>query len=142
MAITKSLDIGAVASATSVSVKQKNQNNAANLRPEKIVVIGQQSTSSATADNELYLASGNPDDAGVLFGFGSPLHRMAKKLFPKAGNGSKVETYFLPVAAPTTSTAEVKKIAATVATNVTKTFNGYLLLKDMIFEGQVSSIRF
>ena len=70
MAITKSLDIGAVASATSVSVKQKNQNNAANLRPEKIVVIGQQSTSSATANNELYLASGNPDDAGVLFGFG------------------------------------------------------------------------
>lgn len=134
MAITKSLDIGAVASATSVSVKQKNQNNAANLRPEKIVVIGQQSTSSATANNELYLASGNPDDAGVLFGFGSPLHRMAKKLFPKAGNGSKVETYFLPVAAPTTSTAEVKKIAATVATSVTKTFNGYLLLKDMIFE--------
>ena len=49
MAITKSLDIGAVASATSVSVKQKNQNNAANLRPEKIVVIGQPATNSTIA---------------------------------------------------------------------------------------------
>lgn len=135
MAITKSLDIGAVASATSVSVKQKNQNNAASLRPEKIVVIGQASTGSSIATNELYLASGNPDDAGVLFGYGSPLHRMAKKLFPKAGNGSKVETYYLPVPAPSTGAAEVKTITATVGENkVTKTFNGYIQLKDMIFE--------
>lgn len=135
MAITKSLDIGAVASATSVSVKQKNQNNAANLRPEKIVVIGQPATNSTIATNELYLASGNPDDAGVLFGFGSPLHLMARKLFPKAGNGSKVETYYLPVAAPTTGASEEKTITLEVgASGVTKTFNGYIMLKDMVFE--------
>ena len=135
MAITKSLDIGAVASATSVSIKQKNQNNAASLRPEKIVVIGQPSTGSDITLNELYLASGNPDDAGVMFGFGSPLHRMAKKLFPKAGNGSKVETYYLPIAAPTTGAIEQQTISLDIADGgVTKTFNGYIMLKDMIFE--------
>ena len=134
MAITKSLDIGAVASATSVSVKQKNQNNAANLRPEKIVVIGQAATGSSVTTNKLYLASGNPDDAGVMFGFGSPLHRMAIKLFPKAGNGSKVETYYLPVAAPTTGAVEEKTITLTVSTAITKSFNGYINVKDMIFE--------
>lgn len=135
MAITKSLDIGAVASATSVSVKQQNQNNAASLRPEKIVVIGQASTGSNIKTNELYLASGNPDDAGILFGYGSPMHRMAKKLFPKAGNGSKVETYYLPVAAPTTAAAEVKNIKVTVGeSGVIKSFNGYIKVKDMIFE--------
>ena len=41
MAITKSLDVSAIASATSVTVKQRNQQTAANLRPEKIVCIGQ-----------------------------------------------------------------------------------------------------
>lgn len=134
-AITKSLDIGAVASATSVSIKQKNQNNAANLRPEKIVVIGQASTSASVETNRLYLASGNSDDAGVIFGFGSPLHRMARKLFPKAGNGSKVETYYLPVAAPSTGAVEKQTISFDVANGgVTKSFNGYILLKDMIFE--------
>ena len=95
MAITKSLDVSAIASATSVSVKQKNQQNAANLRPELIVCIGQAQTGKSVNFNELVLASGNADDAGVIFGFGSPLHRMARKLFPKAGNGAKGDVYYL-----------------------------------------------
>lgn len=132
MAITKSLDISAVASATSVTVKQKKQNNAANLRPEVIVCIGQAQTGKNVTVNELALASGNADDAGVIYGFGSPLHRMAKKLFPKAGNGSKVDTYYLPVAAPSTASANVKTI--TIAGTVKKSFNGYLKLRDQIFE--------
>ena len=137
VAITKSLDVSAVASATSVSVKQQNQNTAANLRPEILVCIGQAQTGVSVETNKLYLASGNPDDAGVMFGFGSPLHRMALKLFPKAGNGSKIETYYLPVAAPsaTGSHAAVKTISPALGTNgITKTINGYFRLKDQIFE--------
>lgn len=132
MAITKSLDVSAIASATSVSVKQQNQQNAANLRPEVIVCIGQAQTGKAITPNELVLASGNADDIGVIFGFGSPLHRMAIKLFPKAGNGSKVTTYFLPVEAPKTGKANIQTI--TVAGTVTKSFNGYVRLRDQIFE--------
>lgn len=135
MAITKSLDVSAVASATSVSVKQQNQQTAANLRPEMIVCIGQAQDGKSVDVDKLYLASGNADDVGVVFGFGSPLHRMAIKLFPKAGNGSKVDTYFLPVAAPTNSKATKKTVTATLSTNgITKTINGYFKLKDQIFE--------
>lgn len=135
MAITKSLDISATASATSVSVRQKAQNNAANLRPECVVCIGQAQTDKTIAENELVLASGNPDDAGVLFGFGSPLHRMALKLFPKAGNGSRVTTYFLPVAAPATAAAEVKTVTVSVgASGVKRNFNGVFNLRDLVFE--------
>lgn len=132
MAITKSLDVSAIASATSVSVKQQNQQNAANLRPEVIVCIGQAQTGKVITPNELVLASGNADDIGVIFGFGSPLHRMAIKLFPKAGNGSKVTTYFLPVEAPKTGKANIQTV--TVAGTVTKSFNGYIKLRDQIFE--------
>ena len=134
MTITKTLDPSAIASATSVAVKQKVQNNAANLRPEVVVCIGQAQTGITAHLNELTLASGNADDIGVMFGFGSPLHRMAKKLFPKNGNGSKVDTYFIGVAAPGTSTAEVKKITVTAADGVKKSLNGYILVNDMTFE--------
>ena len=79
MAITKGLDVSAIASATSVIVKQKNQQNAANLRPELIVCLGQAQTGKTTKNGELVLASGNADDIGTIYGFGSPLHRMAKK---------------------------------------------------------------
>lgn len=134
MAITKSLDVSAIASATSVSVKQKNQQTAANLRPEVVVCIGQSQTGKTVTKNELVLASGNADDIGTIYGFGSPLHRMAKKLFPKAGNGSKVDTYFMAVEAPEVSTAEVKTLTVTAANGISKSMNGYIVIDDLIFE--------
>lgn len=134
MAITKGLDVAAIASATSVTVKQKNQQNAANLRPEKIVCIGQKQTGSTAKLNEVVLASGNPDDIGTIFGFGSPLHRMARKLFPKAGNGSKVETYFIAVDEPKNAKAEEKTLTITSANGIKKSINAYFVLNDLIFE--------
>jgi len=134
MAITKGLDTSAIASATSVIVKQKNQQNAANLRPELIVCIGQAQTGSTAKTNELVLASGNADDVGTTYGFGSPLHRMAKKLFPKAGNGSKVDTYFIAVDAPSNAEAEVKTLTITAKEGILKSLNAYFVLNDLIFE--------
>ena len=135
MAITKGLDVSAIASATSVIVKQRNQQNAANLRPELIVCIGQAQTGSRAKTNELVLASGNADDIGTIYGFGSPLHRMAKKLFPKAGNGSKVDTYFIAVEKPNNAVAEVKTLTIGAENNILKSFNGYFVLNDLTFEG-------
>lgn len=133
MAITKGLDVSAIASATSVIVKQRNQQNAANLRPELIVCIGQAQTDSKAKTNELVLASGNADDIGTIYGFGSPLHRMAKKLFPKAGNGSKVDTYFIAINEPKNAVAEVKTLTITVE-KILKSLNGYFVLNDLTFE--------
>ena len=123
MTITKGLDISAIASATSVTVKQKNQQNAANLRPEIIVFIGQKQTGSKAKTKELVLTSGNADDIGTICGFGSPLHRMARKLFPKAGNGSKVTTYFIAVDEPKNAVAEVKTLTISATRGIlNKTF--------------------
>ena len=134
MTITTSLEPGAIASATSVSVKQKNEQNTANLRPEIIVAIGQAQTGKTVTENKLFYASGNADDIGVTCGFGSPLHRMAKKLFPKAGNGSKVDTYFIVLEAPSTAKEEIKTLTVKVQESIKKSFNGYFILNDLIFE--------
>ena len=134
MTITKSLDVGAIASATSVSVQQKNQQTAATYRPEVLVCIGQAQTGKTVVENELVLASGNADDIGVAYGFGSPLHRMARKLFPKSGNGSKVDTYFMAVEAPGTSSAEVQTITINAEDKIKKSLNAYFVLNDLVFE--------
>lgn len=134
MAITKSLDVSAIASATSVTVKQRNQQTAANLRPEKIVCIGQAQDGKTIEKNKPVLASGNSDDIGVIYGFGSPLHRMAIKLFPKNGNGSKVDTYFMGVDAPSTASAEVQTLAIAATSGIKKSLNGYIVLNDLVFE--------
>lgn len=134
MAITKSLDVGAIASATSVSIQQKNQQNAASYRPEILVCIGQAQTGKDVATNELVLASGNADDVGVVYGFGSPLHRMARKLFPKSGNGSKVDTYFMAVDAPSTGDAEVQTLTIKADEKIKKSLNAYFVLNDLVFE--------
>lgn len=133
MAIDTSLDTSALASATAVSFKQRKQNNSATYRPEKLVCIGQVQTGKEVKYNVPSLASGNADDIGTLYGFGSPLHRMARKLFPKNGNGCKVDTYIIPLKAPTTAAAEVKTVTV-AATSVTKSFNGYVTLRDLPFE--------
>lgn len=132
MAIEKSLDTAALASATAVSFKQRKQSNSAVYRPEKLVVIGQVQTGKTPKYNIPALCS-NADDAGVLYGYGSPLHRIACKLFPRSGNGCKVDTYFIPVEVPKTGAAEVQTVTIT-ATNVTKSFNGYIKVQDLPFE--------
>lgn len=133
--ILKSLDPNATASATSVSVVQKTSVNAADMRPEKVVVIGQYQDGKTVEENKIYLASGNPDDVGVAFGFGSPLHRMALKLFPRADNGCKVEAYFIPIKPPAVSNAQVTKLSVNVDENgVKKAFTGYIRIKNMPFE--------
>lgn len=130
---TTSLDSNALASATGVSTQQAESSIETKNRPEKIVCIGTVQTGKNVKFNKPVLASGSADDIGILFGFGSPLHRMAKKLFPIAGNGSNVDTYFLPVPAPKTASAEVQTITVT-AESVAKSFNGYIKFRDLPFE--------
>jgi phage tail sheath gpL-like len=59
---------------------------------------------------------------------------MAIKLFPKAGNGSKVTTYFMPVAAPSSGSPKACIKTLTAAGTVSKTFNGFIKLRDQVFE--------
>ena len=132
--IVTSLDSTAIASATSIVVKQKSEKNIAITRPEKIVFIGQAQTNKSITTNKLYLASGNSDDVGAICGFGSPLHRMAMKLFPKAGNGSKVDTYYIAVPEPTEAQAEEKTLTISVNSNIKKSFTGKFIYNDLIFE--------
>lgn len=120
------------ASAVNVAFQQMAQNVSPTARPEKIVVIGNAQDGKTVTTNKLFLASGNPDDIGVQFGFGSPLHRMAEKLFPQNRNGSKVDTYFMAVAEPTGGAAHVLDV--NITGTASKSFTCYFRYKELEFE--------
>ena len=132
MTYSYGLDSSAMASATSVVYNQKKETSAAVSRPEKIFVLANPQTGKTVDYNKPVLSSGNAEDIGVAFGFGSPLHRMAKKLFPEDKTGSKVDTYFVPVEEPEKASACAINLQASGTAK--KNFNAYLKYKDQIFE--------
>lgn len=130
--VVKSINPNALASATGVTFQQQSQTTAANARPEKLLFIGNAQDGKKYEKNTIYLGSGNADDVGTMFGFGSPLHRMALKAYPVSGNGSQVDTYFLPVAAPESGVKH--KLTLTVSGKAKVNSTMYLQFKEQVFE--------
>jgi len=128
--VTQTLDPNAVASATSIAFQQKAQTTGAFSRDEKILVIGNYTTDKSVVDNQIKQFF-NADDVATYYGFGSPLHRMAMKLFPKDNNGSKVSTYFMGVDG--NGTSQVMTVGILSGTP-TKNFTCYLRFKELVFE--------
>jgi hypothetical protein len=131
--IAKSLNPNALASATSVTFKQKAQATGAFARDERILVIGNYQDGKSIVEN-LIKQFTNANDVGIVYGFESPLHRMALKLFPEDNNGSKVDTYFIPVDSPTTNATKHTIKVSIIGTTPNKNFNCYLRFKELVFE--------
>lgn len=126
---TKSLSQNCLASATSITFQQKAQTTGAFARDEKILVIGSPNGSKELPEN-IIRQFNNSNDVAIVYGFGSPLHRMAMKLFPEDGNGSKVETCFTSIDGNGTN----HKIKLNVLGIPNKNFTCYLRFKELVFE--------
>lgn len=122
MAIIKSFDPLAKASATSIVFKQKNNEKEPFARQEIIALIAQPQTGkTGVVFNQPILASGVAEDEGVRYGFGSPIHLAIKKLFPRDGNGARVPVYIVPVEDDVSAVASTGSIVFSGTAN--KTFN-------------------
>ena len=123
-------------SATSITFQQKAQNTGTFTRDEKILVIGSLNDSKELPENIIIRQFNNSNDVVIVYGFGSPLHRMAIKLFPENGNGSKVEIYFASI--PNNENDNNKftnhKIKLNVLGTLNKNFTCYLKFKELVFE--------
>jgi hypothetical protein len=131
MTITKSLNPNALASAATVAFKQLSQNIGAIAREERIAVLGQPKTGASFVDYEVKNLF-SADDVASRYGYGSPLHRMAIKLFPLDGNGAKVPVYFIPIPPATGAIAQVDTISTTGTP--TKNATLYLRFNELVFE--------
>ena len=81
-----SVDVSAVARVLGITTEYKDlRGSSVVFLPQAIAVIGQGATASTYATTPVQ--SSSPADIGATFGFGSPLHLAAKKLFPTNGDG-------------------------------------------------------
>jgi phage tail sheath gpL-like len=129
----KTFDPLARASATSISFRQKNNEKGAFARQEIIVAIAQYQTGkTGIVANKPILSSGVSNDEGVRFGFGSPLHLISQKLFPRNKNGAKVPVYFIPLADDSAAEAATGEIR--ISGTATKSFTLYLKYNETAFE--------
>jgi hypothetical protein len=135
----KSLNPNAIASATSVTFRQKAQATGAFARDERILAIGNPQDGKSIVGNVIKQFA-NADDVGIVYGFGSPLHRMAMKLFPTDNNGSKVETYFIPIDNPTANSTRHTIEVSVIGTVPNKNFNCYLRFKELPFEAPADAV--
>jgi hypothetical protein len=133
MPVVKSLNPNSLASATSVTFKQEAQSTGAFARDEKILVIGNYQDGKSVVGNIIKQFT-NSNDVGIVYGFGSPLHLMAMKLFPEDNSGSKVETYFIPIDSPTENSTKHTVKVSVIGTIPNKNFNCYLRFKELVLE--------
>ena len=81
-----SVDVSAVARVLGITTAYKDlRGNAVVFLPQRIAVIGQGATASTYTTTPVQ--SSSPADIGTTYGFGSPLHLSALKLFPTNGDG-------------------------------------------------------
>ncbi|MFI4894427.1 MAG: hypothetical protein ACIAQ0_13510, partial [Phycisphaerales bacterium JB058] len=126
MAITKSFDSSARASATSITFQQLNLETSPATRPEVIAVLAQVDDITVSDLNVPVLADGTQQQAFDLYGV-SPMYQAATKLFPESGDGAKCPVYFVPIANGESSSLAEVTIASSTAT---KSMTAYVNVRE------------
>lgn len=86
MAISTAVDIGAVARVVGIKTNFKNlRDGRVVILPQRIALIGQGASGMAFSVGKRQVTSAN--EVGLVYGYGSPLHLVAKQLFPNNGDG-------------------------------------------------------
>ena len=86
MSVSSAVDVSAVARAIGIKTQFKDLRKGNVLfLPQRVALIGQGSTASTYSTTKQQITSA--DQAGSLYGYGSPIHLAAKQLFPINGDG-------------------------------------------------------
>lgn len=92
--------------------------------PISIAVFGEANTANQSGlDTTKPARILSSQQAGQLYGFGSPLHTIADKLFPASGGGVSVPVWVYPQAAAGGAAAEVQTITVTGTATASGTIN-------------------
>ncbi len=107
------IPLSSKATGLAVGVEFEDFRTGAPTLQQRLYAIGQGATLT-TYVNEKFTAA-SPGEVGALVGYGSPLHLMAKKIFPPDGSGAKtgaVEVTFYPLDDPIGGVAAQKTVDA------------------------------
>ena len=121
-----SVDVSAVARVLGITTSYKDlRGNAVVFLPQAVSVIGQGATASTYVTTPVQ--SSSPADIGTTFGFGSPLHLSALKLFPTNGDGiGTIPATFYPQQDHGSGVASVGNITPTGAATAQGTLRVFI----------------
>lgn len=107
-------------------------------RQEKIYVIGNYQTDKTITDYipDLIFSEGQ---VGAKYGYGSPLHLAAKKLFPENGDVAIVPVNVVPIPDPGAGTAGSGSLAA--SGGATGDFTFYIIVNEQEIESAASAVK-
>lgn len=80
--------------------------------PQRMAVFGEANDLNQATLNLTPQQFTNSQAVGQAYGYGSPMHIMARILFPKSGGGTQIPVWFYPQAAAVGATSKVYQITA------------------------------
>ena len=126
--ISTAIDISIASRAVGYNLKNENFNPSTPYLPQRIAVIGEANTANqATLDDTPYEAT-TAKEVGDRYGYGSPLHQIARILKPIYGGGVSCPVVFYPQASDIAATARIYKLGVAVATSVTESATHYVVI--------------
>ena len=126
----------AVSRVTGVDVAYKNFNTgAAQSLPQRLAILGQ-GNSDVVYDLTTYECDGSAASVAARYGYGSPLHIAALKLFPTAGVSATFPVTIYPLKEAANATAATGTI--TVTGKATENTSGKIYIADTLAEFAVS----
>jgi len=138
MTIVKVINPNQQASVTGISFRQNILEQAAAAREEKIAIMAQYQTGKTVTDyvpEQVFDA----ESVGDKYGYGSPLHLAAQKMFPANGDNAIVPVNILPIPDPGTSTAGTGTITVTGA--ATGNFTFFIVYNEQNVEAAASACK-
>lgn len=124
------IPLSAKATALAVGTEFEDFRTGAPTLQQKLYAVGQGASLVSYAAEKFIAVS--PGEVGAKVGYGSPLHLMAKKIFPADGSGAKsgaVEVTFFPIDDPVGGVASQRTIDAVGLQTAAKT--AYLRIMDL-----------
>lgn len=85
--------------------------------PQRMAVFGEANDANQGSLNLTPQTFSNAQSVGQAYGYGSPMHIMARILFPKSGGGSQVPVWFYPQAKASGATSKIYQITASGVAN-------------------------
>lgn len=121
MAISTAIDTTRVSRVVGYKLKPGNFSPTTPYLPQRIAVFGEANQANQATIDETPFEFINHTEVGEKYGYGSPLHQIARILRPISGNPlGGISTIIYPQLEDTTPTATIIKKSVTVATTVTE----------------------
>jgi len=121
MAISTAVPAGSVSRASGYQLKKGNFSTSTPYLPQKVVILAEANTANQGTIVNTPVEITSAAQAGAAYGYGSPMHAIARILFPASGTGIQVPVYAMAQTAAVSSTATVIVITITGTATANKT---------------------